>query len=137
MAWAGVVGTLGARQRRWLVMLTVVATLFVPASAQPRIGFLWDEREYAPILAQEICYDEGLSATYVIGKAYEMIAGPLPARIMDKTLPFIQEAQDRGTLWGQRTVDKGELTQREVAFVLADHSVFRKHSTGFLAISIV
>lgn len=106
MAWAGVVGTLGARQRRWLVMLTVVATLFVPASAQPRIGFLWDEREYAPILAQEICYDEGLSATYVIGKAYEMIAGPLPARIMDKTLPFIQEAQDRGTLWGQRTVDK-------------------------------
>ncbi len=97
--------------RRWprwpllSVMLSMLAC--VRARAYGRVGFLWDERDYAPILAEEICYDEGLSATYIIGKAYEMLAGPLPSRIMDKTLPFIQEAQDRGTLWGQRVVDKG------------------------------
>mmetsp|Transcript_41434 Transcript_41434/g.84710 ORF Transcript_41434/g.84710 Transcript_41434/m.84710 type:complete len:1046 (-) Transcript_41434:18-3155(-) len=97
-----------ARAKMALALTAVlVSSLVSSSSAHSRIGFIWDEKEYSlhDGFAREVCYDDGLSATYIIGKAYEMIAGPLPPRIMDKGLPFIQEAQDRGTLWGQRVVD--------------------------------
>lgn len=65
-----------------------------------RIGFLWEDKSYNQVeFVREVCHKDDLTAFYVIGKAYEMLVGPMPAKA-DRSLPFVEEVESHGTLWG-------------------------------------